>query len=179
MQGYGVSPLETMAREAMLRGLVFIDQFTYSASFSAATNNVLGASGSAVATINIDNDSDFVMQQVNLAAFSAGPTQITTPNYLMLLTRAGSARQLMNQPQHVQTICGQYWNNAVPGYWSTPGLVQRRDTLTVQLTNNTATAALRIDVAFLGFKVYYGTIQTPGGPRTATAADIFGSAYRN
>lgn len=152
MNGYGVSPLEIMASEAMLRGLVFLDQFTYSAVFTGAS--ALGAAATAVVQVNIDADSDFVLQQVNITAQTAGPT-IITPNYLILLTRAGSGRQIMNQPQHVQNVCGQLWNNAQPGFAPMPGLMQARNTISVQLQNLTATAATRVDVAMIGFKVFY------------------------
>lgn len=153
MAGYGVSPLETLAKEAMLQGLAFLDAYTYSAVFSGTT--VLPASQSQTVGISMDAGVDFMVQQINVTAYTAGPTLLANPNYLIQITRTGSRNQVMNQPQHVQNVCGNYWNNNTPGYWPMPSLWLSKTNIQVQLTNLSATAALRVDVAFTGFNVYY------------------------
>lgn len=152
MQNFGTSPLEILACEAMLQGKVFLDQFTYSAKWD---NSSLTATGTIPVNIQIDGDSDFVMQAVNLTAFTNATTVLATPNFLITIARAGSGRVIMNQPQHIMNLCGNYWNNSFPGVWPMPGLLQAKNTTTVTLQNLSGVAPLRVDVALVGFKVFY------------------------
>lgn len=155
MQNFGTSPLEILACEAMLGGLVYLDQFTYSAAWTSS--NPLTTTGTIPVNIQIDGDSDFIMQSVNLTAFTSAnpPVVISSPNYLITISRAGSGRQIMNQPQHVQNLCGNYWNNSFPGVWPMPGLLQAKNTITVALQNLSTAQPGRVDVALVGFKVFY------------------------
>lgn len=161
MQNFGTSPLELLAADAMLRGLVFLDQFSYVATWSAATNNQLTATATKPVNIQIDGDSDFIMQMVNITAFSTNATTVnTSPNFLLTITRSGSGRNIMSQPTHVQNICGNYWNNSYPGAWPMPGLLAAKNTTVLTLQNISGVDQNRVDIALVGFKVFYKGVGT-------------------
>lgn len=155
MLGYGTSPLELMASDAMLRGEVFLEHFTYSAAWVTGTATALGANATQEVQIPINADSDFMIQEMNLTAETAAGTFLATPDYLLLIVIAGAGRQIMNQAQHVANVTGSYQSNQVPGRVPMPKLVQASNTISVTLTNRTATAANRADLALRGFKVFY------------------------
>lgn len=155
MEGYGSSPLEIMAREAMLRGEVYCQNFTYSAQFLTGTDSALAASGTTSVNTNINADSDFIVQATNLQSWTAADTPEVDPDYTILLVVAGSGRQLMNQAQHVLTVTGSYAINKIPNRLGYPILLSANTTLTTTLTNRSSTAANRVDVAYIGFKVFY------------------------
>jgi hypothetical protein len=155
MLGYGTSPLELMAAEAMLKSEVFLEHFTYSAAYIAGQASALPASGSSSVDIVINSDSDFVIQELNLTAESAVGTFITTADFLILIVIAGAGRQIMNQAQHVANFCGSYQNGQVPSPIPMPKLVQGSNVITTTLTNRTAAAPNRVDVMYRGFKIFY------------------------
>lgn len=158
---YGASPIELMAMQAMLNGLVYCQAFVYSAVFFGTT--ALGANGTVNVPTQITADSDFVVQRMNLTSWSAAGTLIADPDYTLLLTINGSGRQLMDQAQTIQNLCGNFTSNKVPSDWPFPYLIQANNTLTSQLVNRTAVAANRVDLSYIGFKVYYLTDQN-GNP---------------
>jgi len=155
MLGYGTSPIELMAAEAMLKGEVFLEHFTYSAAYVTGTTTALAASSSTTVDIIINSDSDFVIQEINLTAWTALDTIIANPDYLILIVIAGAGRQIMNQAQHILNYTGSYQANRIPGRIPMPKLVQAANTITTTLTNRTVTAANRADVMYRGFKIFY------------------------
>jgi len=155
MLGFGTSPLELMASEAMLRGEVFLEHFTYSAAWVTGTATALGANATAEVVIPINADSDFMIQEMNITALTAAGTFLATPDYLLLLVIAGAGRQIMNQAQHVANVCGSYQANQVPGRVPMPKIVQASNSISLTLINRTATAANRADIALRGFKIFY------------------------
>lgn len=159
MEGFGNSPLERLAAEAMMQGLVYMDEFTYSAAWIAATATALGASATVDVIVPINSDSDFIAQQYNLTAWTALDTILVSPDYLITLIRSGSGRELMNQAQPVSNFCGNYRavSGSYPGYNPISSLYQGNGTVTVRLQNRTVTAANRVDFTMRGFKVFYQT----------------------
>lgn len=155
MVGFGASPLELMATDAMLRGEVFCQHFTYSASWITGTNSALGANATVDQQIQINADADFIVQEVNLVSWSAANTIINEPDYLLTIIQAGSGAQLMNAAQHVLTMCGAYDTDRFPARLGYPILLKANATLTNTLQNRTAVAANRVDLAYIGFKVFY------------------------
>lgn len=155
MLGYGTSPLELMAADAMLRGELFLEQFTYSAAWVTGTATALGANATQEVQTPINADSDFLIQEINLTAETAAGTFLATADYLLSIVIAGSGRQIMNQAQAVANLCGSYQSGQVPGRLSMPKLVQASNTISSTLTNRTAVAANRADLAFKGLKIFY------------------------
>lgn len=168
--GFGSSPIEIMAQEAMLRGEVFCDFFVYSASWQDGTATDLAASGTTDVQTQINADSDFVVQMLNFVAWTALDTELDDPDYLLTIIIAGSGRQLMNQAQPILNLAGSYSNDHVPSSMSFPKLIPANTTVTSTLTNRTTTANNRADLSFIGFKVFY--TQGPNG-RTGTRSNVF------
>lgn len=151
--GFGNSPLEVMACDAMLKGLVFLDEFAISAAFVAGTPTELVSQGTTEISIQIDSGADFLAQAANITAFDDQGAYIAEPNYLLTLVRGGSGRELMNQAQHVLNVCGNYRHQR--GEKPCPGLCASMSQLTVRLQNLSTDAPERVDIALLGFKVFY------------------------
>ncbi len=171
MNGFGVSPLELMACEAMLKGIAFLDEFVYSAAWIAGTATELPALGTLDVQIQINSDSDFIFQEENLVSFFEEDV-LDNPNYLLTIIRAGSGREVMNQAQHVLNITGSHQSlGRVPGRKPTPGLIQANSNLTCRLQNLTSDVPDRVDLALLGFKVYY--IRNPQSGETGNRQMIF------
>jgi hypothetical protein len=162
---YGASPVEMMAMDAMMKGLVMCQAFCYSALWLTGTGTALGATATANVPTQITADSDFVVQRMNITAWSAAATIIPDPDYTLLLTLNGSGRQIMDQSQTIQNICGNFSQNKVPSDWPFPYLIQANNTINAALTNRSAVAANRVDLSYIGFKVFY--LQNPNGQPTS------------
>jgi hypothetical protein len=157
--GFGVSPLEIMASDAMLQGLVYIEDFTYSARFLAPATQLL-ANATVEVQVQINSDSDFVIQVRNRIAIQDGDLT-ADPNILVNLVTAGSGRQLMSQTQHILNMFGGWGSELVPGRVAMPKLIQANSTLSVTLTDLSGVDWDRVELAFEGFKVFY--TQAPSG----------------
>ena len=144
-----------MASDAMLRGEVFCEMFTYSAAYITGTATALAANGTTEVQTQINGDSDFLIQEINVIAETAAGTFLAVPDYLILIVIAGAGRQIMNQAQHVGNFAGAYNGGQVPARLPMPKLVQAANTISTTLTNRTATAANRVDVMYRGFKIFY------------------------
>lgn len=171
MNGFGTSPLELMACDAMLQGLAFLDEFTYSATWLTATTTALGANATVDVQIQINGDSDFVAQEYNLTGWSAVNTIVAAPDLLISIVRSGSGREIMNQEQHVANICGGYFSTrSEPGRLPCSSLYQSQNTIRVRLQDRSGVAWNRVDFAMRGFKVFY---QTNAQGQTGTRQGIF------
>lgn len=172
MIGFGTSPLEILASAAMLKGLCYLDEFTYSVSWIAGTTTALGASVTVPIQLFINSDSDFIAQEYNLVSYSALDTIIVSPDYLISIVRSGSGRELMNQQQHVANLCGNYRSNSAsaPGKNPISSLYQGNLNVTISLTNRTVTASNFAQFSMRGFKVFY---QTNAQGQTGNRQDIF------
>lgn len=149
------SPIETILFDAMMEGKVFLDFFSYSATW-----NTLGANATTTQTTTVNADSDFVIQQLNLASFSAANTIVANPDYLLMIVDAGSGRQLFDASQHVSCVTGQQRDSgAMP--WPLPmaKLIRQASTIAATLTNNTNQASL-VNLSYVGFKVFYQNSNT-------------------
>lgn len=173
---FGSSPLELLAAAAMLKGLCYLDEFTYGARFDPTVNTGLPANGQQTVGIPINSDSDFIAIQYNFEAWSTAGTLVNNPDILLLLTRSGAGRNIMDQATPVINVCGNYAFNDrnYPGYLPISSLHQGNGLLQVALTNRTATnfntGTARIDFTMRGFKVFY---QTNRDGQTGNRQDIF------
>lgn len=166
--GYGCSPLELLACQAMVQGLIYMDEFSYSTTWLTGTTSAMTAGGDVTTNIQINSDSDFVAQEYNFAMqIAAGDSFIVLPaSFSFQLTRAGSGRNIMNEPQLVGNICGNY-GYAVQsptiqsangsGRLPTTALYQGNSTVSVRLQNPTTIAPFKIQFTMRGFKVFYQT----------------------
>ena len=172
MVGFGTSPLEVLASAAMLKGLVYLDEFTYSASWLTGTNTALGAGGDVAVQIQINSDSDFIAQEYNFTAWTAVDTLYVSPDMLITLTRSGAGRDLMSAAQPVSNMAGNYRSASAcfPGKNPISSLYQGNGSVAVRLQNRSANVINRADFTMRGFKVFY---QTNANGQTGNRQDIF------
>lgn len=153
---FGGSPIEVMAMQAMLQGWVYCYGFTYSALMFGA--NALGASGTQTVTTQITADSDFVIQRINLVSFTAADTPEVNPDFTTQLTIGGSAINLMDAPQSVNNMFGNFFDNRVPNDLPFPILIAANQNLSVTTVNRSAVAQNFTQYSYIGFKVKYLTM---------------------
>lgn len=151
---FGTSPLELMATQAMLDGKIFCQNYVYTASWVAGTTTALGT-GTADVTTQINGDSDFIIQEINLVSWASAGVLIADPDYLLQISIGGSARQLFDRQISVLASFGNYTSYKVPGKLPFPYLVEMNNNLLAQLTNRTSTAPDRVDLAYSGFRIFY------------------------
>lgn len=126
-----------------------LDPFVYSALF-----NPLAANATTPVNTSIQADSAFVIRYVNATAFDLQFNQIPVPHATMTLFDSGSGRNLQDQPIHLGNWTGGRNNGgAQPFIWPEPKLISGSSVIVTTLANLTPTA-MRIDVAFVGFKVF-------------------------
>ena len=160
---FGTSPIELLACDAMLRGEVFCNGFVYSARWLTGTSSALGANATVDQPIQITAEADFVVQEMNLTAWSAAGTLVADPD-LTINIAISSGRPLFNQEQTVRDVCGSFVAAEFPHVLPMPRLIPAQSTLTVTLANRTGTAWNRVTLSLVGFNVYY---------QTATRQQIF------
>jgi len=158
---YGTSPIELLATDAMMQGLIYCQNYVYSAQWIAGTTFALGANQTVDFTTQINGDSDFIIQQINLVAMEDVDTPITDPDYLIQISIGGSARQLFDRPISVNALFGNYLTDKVPGSLPFPYLVEMNNNLLASLTNRTGDAANRVDLVYNGFRVFYQGAAAP------------------
>ena len=150
---FGTSPLEIMACNAMLQRKVYCFGFTYSALLFGT--NALGVSATVNVTTPITADSDFVIQRINMVSYTALDTPEVNPDFTIQLTIAGNAINLFDQPQHVNNVCGNFFDNRVPNDLPFPILIIANQNLTNQVINRTVVAQNYTLFSYVGFKVKY------------------------
>lgn len=155
MQGFGDSPIEILACQAMLDGRAYLQYFTYSASWQTGTTTALGANATVDVPIQINADADFVVQEIDFTSTTAAGTFLATADYLLTMVLSGSGKQVMNQAQMIANFAGSYQANQFARSLKMPILITANSTVVNTLANRTAVAANRADLALHGFKVYY------------------------
>ena len=156
MNGYGTSPIELLAADAMLRREIWCEHFTYTAPFLAGTAQAVPVGvGQATQNTNINADSDFVVQMMNLSVRDAAGANVVAPNMSILIIAAGSGKQIMDQAVPVTNLLGNFGAAQVPSVLPFPRLFAAKGTVQTTITNREAFAPLRVEVAYVGFKVHY------------------------
>lgn len=158
MDGFGSSPIELLARDAMLAGVVFCDFFSLPAAWLTGTPTALGANSSLPIAIQVGSSGDFVIQAfqgVCKQTVSGTPTIQGTPDILISMVEDGSNRQLFGAPTHWSNVVGRFGTNQVPGVNQYPKLLQANSSLSVTLTDISGTAWTYIYFLLKGFRVYY------------------------
>lgn len=158
---YGTSPIELLTTEAMDKGQIYCQNYNYSAQWLAATPTVLGANLTVDITTQINGDSDFVVQMLQLVAWSAVGTSIQDPDFVLQLSLGGSARQLFDKPISVNAVCGSYLSDKFPASLPFPYLVEMNNNIVASLTNRTASEINRVDLIYCGYRVFYQGSQAP------------------
>lgn len=130
-----------------------MDHFIYTAVFGA-----IAAGGTVPQNTSIQADSDFVIRYINITAHPTGPIVSTVvPELLISLFDSGSGRNLQDNPVHIANFCGGMPNvgGSLPGILPEPKLISGSAVLTTTLQNIGTVAFVRVDVSFVGEKVFY------------------------
>jgi hypothetical protein len=133
-------------------GVVFKDFYVYVEDFTTLTNGT-----SQTGNVNIQADSDFVIQKLTYVALDDLTTSLAAataivPLVTMQITDSGSGRTFF---EAATLISGIFGNGELPFILPTPKLVPARSTLTVTLSNiSTSIDYSRISVYFIGYKVF-------------------------
>lgn len=178
MNGFGVSPFELMASDAMLKGIVRLDEFIYSVPFLNNTDSGIGSGQTKELQLLINGDSDFLVQEQNFSAYDSAspPVVVVNPNLLITVTRSGSGNQLMNNAQHILNWGGGYTGTRYPGRKPTAALWMASNNIAVKVQNLGTTVFSRVDIAFVGVKVFYQSVTLPNGHTiTGNRTSVFNS----
>jgi hypothetical protein len=120
-------------------------------SFAADFVNVL-ASAVTSQDVKISDDADFILvYQTAVVTNVAGTTFFNPAPFTVLLKDAGSGRDLMNAPVHINNVFG---TGAQPAVVPNPKLLFRASTYTITVANLDAGAAYTVRLGLVGFKLY-------------------------
>ncbi len=136
--------------------LVEFSPFTYSGLF---TGSIITSGVTKVANTPIQSDSHFVVRYINLTATSAGEVvAVATPPFLISFFDTGSGRQMFDNPQPVQNVCGGVAAAAgmgnQPFILPEPWLVKGGGVIQTTIINNGTSTFVSAIVSFIGFKVF-------------------------
>lgn len=151
---FGTSPIELLAADAMLRGAIFCNGYSYPAFYLTGTATAIGANGSVDNPIQITSEADFVVQQLTGNAFTAAGTIVADPDFTINIT-VSSGRPWWNGAQTWRDVVGSFQSTCTPMALTFPRLIPAQTTLTVTVANRTATPMNRVSVLLTGFNVYY------------------------
>ena len=118
---------------------------------------LLAPGGSANDEVNIEADSDFLIQkfafQADIAAAAYTDSTRPIPNITVQLIDSGSGRQLMNNPIPVSSFMG---TGELPFILSNPRKFLRNSTIQVAFTSFEAGGGntYNLRLAFIGYKIY-------------------------
>jgi len=116
---------------------------------------ILAVGGAANDVINIEADSDFILQKLSYEADLAGVAQThgarIVPNVTVQLIDTGSGRQLMQNPVPIPSIFG---SGELPFILPNPRLFMRNSTIQVAFASFEVAATPSIRLAFIGYKMY-------------------------
>ena len=126
------------------------DFYVYQEDFSALANGT-----SATGNINIQADSDFVLQKITYFADIAAAAQTDStrviPLITMQVTDSGSGRNLFESPVAVPSLFG---TGELPFILPTPKLFSARSTITITVANFDAAATYNLRFSFIGYKAF-------------------------
>lgn len=128
------------------------DFFIYAADFTG-----LASGSSQTQTINIQADSDFVVQKLTFAANVANAGQTDSSRVIplcsLLITDTGSGRQLSNIPIDLSTLFG---TGEIPFILPQPKVFVARSNISLQLANYDAAQTYNVKLSLIGMKLFRG-----------------------
>lgn len=131
---------------------VIKDFYIYEEDFSA-----LASGTTATGAINIQADSDFVLQKLTYFADIAAASQTDSSRIVPLasvqITDTGSGRNLMESAAPISNVFG---TGEIPFILPQPKLFLARSTITITVANFHASATYNIRLSFIGHKVFRG-----------------------
>jgi hypothetical protein len=126
------------------------DFYVYEEDFSAVTSG-----STATGNINIQADSDFVLQKLTFFADIAAAAQTDSSRVIPLMTvqikDTGSGRDLIESSAPVSNIFG---SGRLPFILPTPKLFLARSTIAITVDNFDAAVTYNLRLSFVGYKVF-------------------------
>ena len=146
----------TVRREAARNDPENVDDFRRDFYiYEAEALGIAAAGGTANDVINIEADSDFILQKMTYEADIAAAAYTFTTNPIPLVTiqiiDTGSGRQLMQQPIPINSFMG---DGKLPFYLPNPRKFLRNSTIQIAFVNFDAAIVYNIRLAFIGYKIY-------------------------
>jgi len=137
-----------------------IEFFTYSANFSNA--NLTAAGGTETQTIQIQNDSDFVIVAAHYMADIAAAAQLdgtrVIPLCTVLMTNGATNRLLSAMASSTAANQGipvpAFFGGREPLYLPKPLVLPRNSTFQIQVWNYDAAVAYNLRLSLVGYKVF-------------------------
>jgi len=140
--------------------------FFYSAPFQ---NSTVAAGATVTVTTGIQSDSHFVCRYFTITAYASNPFLVTpvTPPLLISFFDTGSGRQLLDNPQPIQNLCGGAaagtGNGSLPFILPEPWLIRAGAVIQTTLQNLGLLTFPTVIVSLSGFKVFkFGGAGAPG-----------------
>lgn len=132
-----------------------VDNFRRDFYIYEAESLAIIAGGTSNDVINIEADSDFILQKMTYEADIAAAAYTFTTNPIPLITiqitDTGSGRQLMQNPIPVNSFMG---DGKLPFYLPNPRKFLRNSTIQIAFVNFDAAVTYNIRLAFIGYKIY-------------------------
>lgn len=126
------------------------DFYIYQEDFSSVASGA-----SAVGNINIQADSDFVLQKLTYFADIAAAAQTDTSRVIPLMTvqikDTGSGRDIIETAAPVSSVFG---TGQLPFILPTPKLFLARSTIAITVENFDAAVTYNLRLSFIGYKVF-------------------------
>ncbi len=126
------------------------DFYIYEEDFSSVANGA-----TATGNINIQADSDFVMQKLTYFADISAAVQTDSSRVIPLMTvqikDTGSGRDLLETAAPVSNLFG---TGELPFILPTPKLFLARSTIAITVTNFSASTTYNLRLSFIGYKVF-------------------------
>lgn len=132
-----------------------VDNFRRDFYVYEAESLALVSGGTSNDVINIEADSDFILQKMTYEADIAAAAYTFTTNPIPLvtiqITDTGSGRQLMQNPIPINSFMG---DGKLPFYLPNPRKFLRNSTIQIAFVNFDAAVTYNIRLAFIGYKIY-------------------------
>jgi len=120
--------------------------FVYTASLASLAAGVSNAD-----QINIEADSDFMINKTTFTVFDTNGDIVANPNLTVQLTDSASGRNLFDEPQAITSVAGTAQLPFVP---PVAKLLRAKSTFTVTFSNRSAATMYLIAMSFAGTKMY-------------------------
>lgn len=121
--------------------------FGYTASLASLAN-----AASSTDQVNIEADSDFLINKLMFAVYDAATGDlIAAPNLTVQITDSASARNLFDEAQPITSIAG---TGELPFVPPVAKLLRAKSTLTVTFANRSAATMYNISLSLAGTKLY-------------------------
>lgn len=137
--------------QSTLPSAVSKDFYTYEQDFDALAFN-----DAATGNINIQADSDFVVQKLTYSADIVGTAQTDDSRVIPLIAvqiiDVGSGRNLFASSVAVPSLFG---TGQLPFILPTPKLFPARSAITINASNYSASTTYNLRLSFIGYKLFY------------------------